>query len=85
MAIKRTDAIPIDKNIEKSFGLLFVETEGPILIRPIGGNWDYGINFAVEQMNKQYPQSKMAIMEERCDSVQKHFKPCGIGLQRLLL
>ncbi|MCL1996824.1 MAG: hypothetical protein FWG63_11505 [Defluviitaleaceae bacterium] len=67
------------------FCLLIVQTvENDIVLRPIGGNFGLGINDAIEEMDRLYPNCKMKILEENCCAFQDYFFGNGISFERML-
>ena len=77
--------IDSDNNFLKAFGLLVIQTtENTTVLRPIGGRYGNGINDAIEEMDKNYPNCKMKILFEYNDSVKKYLIPNGISSDWLL-
>ena len=83
---KRTDPILTDLPLGGSFALLFIEAgDGKRYLRPIGGDWESGINDAVEAMDKAFPGSRMKLFDERYDAWHRVFRPNGVDRPRVLL
>jgi len=82
---KRKNAVPTEIKPQNVFALLLILTEcGETFIRPIGGEWENGINDAVEEMDTKYPGCKMKLFEDFHNS-NKYFIPNGVSKERILL
>ena len=83
---RNTEPVEIPVQPQKVFALLLIVTEdGKTLMRPIGGEWENGINDAIEQTDKQYPDCRMKILEENYRGWNKYFAPNGVPKERVLL
>lgn len=57
------------------FAVLVAETAGgEIVIRPIGGSYDYNITNVAIALDEQYPGCKMRLFEQNYDSFGRYFK-----------
>jgi len=82
---KRQNAIASPFDFSNVFAMLIIETaDGKRLIRPIGGEWENGINDSIESIATEYPNCKMGIFERRFDGGRKYFAPNGIGRAQLI-
>ena len=67
------------------FALIIAKTQdGGTVVRPIGGKYGQGINDAVSELDKLYPDCKMKLLSEDCCFAKDCFLPNGIALERLL-
>ena len=87
-ATRRDDAIPLGETgegIEGASAILIVMTEdGQRLLRPVGGGWKCRINDAIRQMDEEFPNCKMKILEENYAGWHEYFEPCCVKRQRTL-
>jgi len=68
----------------KVFGLIIVLTNtGETILRPIGGVFGNGINDAIEEADRLYPNSKMKLLLDTYD-YRRYFIPNGVSLDRVL-
>ena len=64
-AERLTEPIEVPYSAKTPFSILIVKTaDNRQFIRPIGGDFDNGINDAIEDMNSRFPGCKMRILNQ---------------------
>ena len=77
-AEKLTEPIEIPYSPKTPFSILIIKTaDNRQFIRPIGGDFDNGINDAIEEMNARFPGCKMAILN-KSNNRNKYFISNGL-------